>query len=104
METNSWNHTILDLITKSKEENKNLSDVIQEQFNNQEQQEKVEELLDKVEDYNEMKDYINYNMQTKPQVKKHKINRNDLCPCGSGKKYKNCCLKTGQFENYINIE
>ncbi|WP_283242707.1 YecA family protein [Marinifilum caeruleilacunae] len=22
-----------------------------------------------------------------------KINRNDACPCGSGKKYKNCCLK-----------
>lgn len=21
-----------------------------------------------------------------------KINRNDLCPCGSGKKYKHCCL------------
>ncbi len=23
-----------------------------------------------------------------------KIGRNDLCPCGSGKKYKQCCLKT----------
>ena len=22
-----------------------------------------------------------------------KIGRNDLCPCGSGKKYKNCCLR-----------
>ncbi len=21
------------------------------------------------------------------------IGRNELCPCGSGKKYKNCCLK-----------
>ena len=21
------------------------------------------------------------------------VGRNDLCPCGSGKKYKNCCLK-----------
>lgn len=21
------------------------------------------------------------------------ISRNDLCPCGSGKKYKNCCGK-----------
>ena len=20
-----------------------------------------------------------------------KVGRNDLCPCGSGKKYKNCC-------------
>lgn len=23
------------------------------------------------------------------------INRNDPCPCGSGEKYKKCCLKTG---------
>ncbi|MBP9521733.1 MAG: SEC-C domain-containing protein [Enterococcus sp.] len=22
----------------------------------------------------------------------HKIGRNDPCPCGSGKKYKKCCL------------
>ncbi|MEW5760915.1 MAG: SEC-C metal-binding domain-containing protein, partial [Candidatus Thermoplasmatota archaeon] len=24
--------------------------------------------------------------------KKHKIGRNEPCPCGSGKKYKKCCL------------
>ena len=24
--------------------------------------------------------------------KKIKVGRNDPCPCGSGKKYKNCCL------------
>ena len=24
---------------------------------------------------------------------KKKVGRNDLCPCGSGKKYKNCCMK-----------
>ncbi len=28
----------------------------------------------------------------KPVVKGNKIGRNDPCPCGSGKKYKNCCL------------
>ena len=27
----------------------------------------------------------------KPKVNKEKIGRNDLCPCGSGKKYKHCC-------------
>ena len=27
----------------------------------------------------------------KPVVKKDKVGRNDPCPCGSGKKYKNCC-------------
>ncbi len=28
-----------------------------------------------------------------PIVKEAKIGRNDPCPCGSGKKYKKCCLK-----------
>lgn len=26
-----------------------------------------------------------------------KIRRNELCPCGSGRKYKNCCLKNDNF-------
>lgn len=30
---------------------------------------------------------------------KEKIGRNDPCPCGSGKKYKNCCLKEGNDWN-----
>ncbi len=29
----------------------------------------------------------------KPVVKDKKVGRNDPCPCGSGKKYKNCCGK-----------
>ncbi len=28
-----------------------------------------------------------------PKIANKEIGRNDLCPCGSGKKYKNCCLK-----------
>lgn len=28
-----------------------------------------------------------------PQKAENKVGRNDLCPCGSGKKYKNCCGK-----------
>ena len=33
--------------------------------------------------------------KAKPKVKsaKEKIGRNDPCPCGSGKKYKQCCGK-----------
>ncbi|MFV1985582.1 MAG: UPF0149 family protein [Thiohalomonadales bacterium] len=27
-----------------------------------------------------------------PYIKEHKTGRNELCPCGSGKKYKKCCL------------
>lgn len=38
--------------------------------------------------------------KTKTIIRKYdkKVGRNDSCPCGSGKKYKNCCLKTGRFE------
>ena len=31
-------------------------------------------------------------VKRQPQVRKAKVGRNDPCPCGSGKKYKNCCL------------
>lgn len=38
--------------------------------------------------------------KTKTIIRKYdkKIGRNDLCPCGSGLKYKKCCLKTGKYE------
>ncbi|PWY56083.1 hypothetical protein DGG96_08950 [Legionella qingyii] len=33
--------------------------------------------------------------ETKPTpTKKKKTGRNSLCPCGSGKKYKKCCLNS----------
>jgi len=31
-------------------------------------------------------------IKRQPAAKKAKVGRNDPCPCGSGKKYKNCCL------------
>ena len=32
----------------------------------------------------------------------NKVRPNDLCPCGSGKKFKKCCMGTGKFDtNYI---
>jgi len=30
---------------------------------------------------------------TPRQLRTKKIGRNDLCPCGSGKKFKKCCLE-----------
>ncbi|MBQ7255613.1 MAG: preprotein translocase subunit SecA [Oscillospiraceae bacterium] len=33
-----------------------------------------------------------HTVKKQPVVKKIKVGRNDPCPCGSGKKYKNCCL------------
>ncbi len=32
-------------------------------------------------------------VKAKPIVKGDQVGRNDPCPCGSGKKYKNCCGK-----------
>ena len=32
-------------------------------------------------------------LKNKPKKTEKKVGRNDLCPCGSGKKYKNCCGK-----------
>lgn len=29
-----------------------------------------------------------------------KTGRNDECPCGSGRKYKNCCLALGKYSEY----
>ncbi len=26
-----------------------------------------------------------------------KLGRNDLCPCGSGQRFKRCCLDSGRF-------
>ena len=31
-------------------------------------------------------------------IKKKKVGRNDPCPCGSGKKFKKCCLGKGIYD------
>jgi uncharacterized protein YecA (UPF0149 family) len=31
-------------------------------------------------------------MQEAKMTLRKKVGRNDLCPCGSGKKYKKCCM------------
>jgi uncharacterized protein YchJ len=43
--------------------------------------------------------FKNWNLYTKKR-KYRKIGRNDTCPCGSGRKYKKCCLDSGKFEEY----
>ena len=40
--------------------------------------------------FNQVFDYITEEPKQKIEIK-HKVGRNELCPCGSGKKYKNCC-------------
>jgi len=38
-------------------------------------------------------DFVKNSYQEKPVKANKKVGRNDPCPCGSGKKYKYCCLK-----------
>ena len=46
-----------------------------------------------------------YGRKVKQQVRKFaKIGRNDPCPCGSGKKYKHCCQKTGKFDELRDLD
>ena len=45
---------------------------------------------DKPEDISDLEKLLN---PTKPLVNEFIIGRNDPCPCGSGKKYKHCCMK-----------
>ncbi len=41
----------------------------------------------------------------KPSVREYaKIGRNDPCPCGSGLKYKNCCLNSGKYEKLVKMK
>ncbi len=39
-------------------------------------------------------------VSSKTIVKTNKIGRNEPCPCGSGKKYKNCCAKKLKNKNF----
>ena len=39
---------------------------------------------------------------TPSQVKNRKVGRNDPCPCGSGKKFKNCCSYQQKDEDQMN--
>lgn len=68
-------------------------------------EEKVETLQKKVDAAaNGQFDPVSYaeymkNAKTKPIVRDYKkVGRNDDCPCGSGKKYKKCCLNSGKYE------
>lgn len=36
---------------------------------------------------------VDETIENKPETNQDKVGRNDLCPCGSGKKYKKCCGK-----------
>lgn len=40
--------------------------------------------------------------KTRPLVREgQKVYRNDPCPCGSGKKFKNCCINSNKYNKLI---
>ena len=46
---------------------------------------------DSFEDFDEFEEDMSFNTLKQEPVRKQKIGRNEPCPCGSGKKYKQCC-------------
>ena len=43
--------------------------------------------------------WVNHISDEQPYARTHrKIGRNELCPCGSGKKFKKCCIEKGIYD------
>lgn len=65
------------------------------QLRNKEDEERDKEILDKMlSDMEQDPEQLSTNLDENAKVEK-KIARNEPCPCGSGKKYKQCCGKSG---------
>lgn len=95
------NNSILDAITGEVSANQ----MIQAEQLTDEQQERIDNLKESmmvnqavgVQDAAALAGIMR-RMKPKQIVRDCKISRNMKCPCGSGKKYKNCCLGNGRFE------
>jgi preprotein translocase subunit SecA len=88
-----------DLVTRIKLEAIKVLQLVEFDFTSQEQEEAaVEHIRDELEsDISEITLSTAETKETKnkPQTAKKKPKRNEPCPCGSGKKYKNCCGQSG---------
>lgn len=86
-----------DFLSKTlKSEGASIMDMASEMVDIQEQNNKMQEEIEK----NQMRVALEMSKPKAPLKKSYHIGRNDPCPCGSGKKYKNCCLKTGVYEGH----
>ena len=54
-------------------------------------------LIDKIY-YNKQGIPYDYTVTSTPSKKTPKIGRNEHCPCGSGKKFKKCCIGKGIYD------
>lgn len=68
------------------------------QFQVESPEEEAKRLAEQLETQRKLDDMakkLNHQSQEQEQATSKKIARNDPCPCGSGKKYKQCCGKSG---------
>ena len=67
------------------------SDILTEKETQKTEEKKVEELLKSPTSYDMI---TNKTESSQAKTTGKLVGRNDLCPCGSGKKYKKCCGKS----------
>lgn len=71
---------------------------------NNENTEKLETLKEAVQNKRDLANKVSFK-KVKTQVREYrKIGRNEKCPCGSGKKYKNCCLSSNKYEHLVDFD
>ncbi|MEM9820894.1 MAG: SEC-C metal-binding domain-containing protein [Bacteroidota bacterium] len=70
---------------------KTLTSILGKKNSNQIDPELMDFLADQ-DDFTDQEDYTDYDYAPEPIKRGPKIGRNDPCPCGTGKKYKKCCL------------
>ena len=83
-----------DLVQRIKHEAVKTLHLVQFDFTSPEEEEAaVEQIREELE--SEVAEAVEQGSSPAPQAEGKKPKRNEPCPCGSGKKYKNCCGKSG---------
>jgi len=89
-------HLFSALIARIKHEAVKKLQIVQFKFENEDEiQEQLEQMKDELEIEMDKVVESGAEQTTQPQVGGKKPKRNEPCPCGSGKKYKQCCGKSG---------
>ena len=77
-----------------------IMDGINNQNENIDMNKSMEEAMPKLDEQT-MQRLLAY-QNRKPSIRENKkIGRNDPCPCGSGKKFKNCCMNTKDWNKLV---
>ena len=85
-------------------ENKLQTGMIMDGVSQTEEQKQAKENLTEAVGINQeqiMQAMANYKAAHTPKIKEYKIGRNDTCPCGSGLKFKKCCINKPEYNQYI---